>query len=104
MAEINRTQARRGEGGNKLRTYALFKNVCKPEMYLTCIHDRAKCSMMSRFRMGVAPLRVEQGRYEANGRYDGSRGIPCDQRVCQVCECGALENEVHFLMKCSAYD
>ena len=58
---------------------------------------------MSRFRMGVAPLRIEQGRYEANGRNDGSTGIPSEQRICQVCE-GGVEDELHLFMKCPAYN
>ena len=52
--------------------------------------------------MGVAPLRIEQGRYEANGRNDGSHGIPSEQRVCQVCDRGC-EDEIHFLVQCNEY-
>ena len=85
MGEINRPHARRGEEGCKLRTYALFKKGCSLEPYLKWVDDQAKCRLMARFRMGVAPLRIEQGRYKANGRNDGSHGIPSEQRMCQVC-------------------
>ena len=102
LADINRPNAKRGAGGNKLRTYAMFKSECKQEVYLQCVDQQAKWRLMSRFRMGVAPLRIEQGRYEANGRNDGSTGIPSEQRICQVCE-GGIEDELHLFMKCPAY-
>ena len=102
LAEINRPNARHGEGGNKLRTYALFKSECKLEAYLQCTVEQVKWRLMSRFRMGVSPLRIEQGRFEANGLNNGSRGIPCDQRICQVCNNG-IEDELHFFTKCPAY-
>jgi len=103
LTDINKPNAKRGIGGNKLRTYATFKTECKWEAYLNIVHDKAKRRLLAKYRMGVAPLRIEQGRYEANGLNDGSRGIQSSQRICQVCECG-IEDEVHMLMKCSGYN
>ena len=34
---------------------------------------------------------------------NGSRGIPSEQRVCQVCDCG-IEDELHLFAHCAAYD
>ena len=63
--EINRkTNAKRGEGMNKLRTYALFKTEWGIEPYLDYVESRDKRSLLSRFRIGICPLRIETGRYE----------------------------------------
>ena len=102
---ITRPQGSSGVGGNKLRTYATFKafEPYSMEPYLWCVNDRRKRRLLARFRMGIEPLRVETGRYEANGKQDGSRGIPLDERICQQCGSGQVEDEVHFFMKCSRY-
>ena len=73
------------------------------EPYLWFVKDKRKRRLLARFRMAIAPLRVETGRYEANGKQDGSRGIPLGERVCQQCVSGQVEDEVHFFTKCSRY-
>ena len=83
---ITRPQGSTGVGGNKLRTYATFKAL-EPyglEPYLWCVGDRKKRRLLARFRMGIAPLRIDTGRYEANGRQDGSWGIPLTERLSTV--------------------
>ncbi len=52
---------------NQLRTYAFFKKECCFEPYLVVIRDVHKRTCLSPFRMGVSMLRIEAGRYEANG-------------------------------------
>jgi hypothetical protein len=50
-------------------------------------------SALAKFRCGVAPLRLETGRYE---------NIPEDRRLCPICKSG-IENEIHVLFHCVAY-
>jgi hypothetical protein len=86
----------------KLRTYKRFKSVVLMESYLTRVRNRDKRGLLAMLRMGVAPLRVETGRYE---RVDAQHaaGIPFEQRVCLVCGSGCVETEEHFVMECPAY-
>ena len=52
--------------------------------------------------MGVSALRIESGRYEANGTC-GRHGVPVNMRVCQVCSLLKVEDEIHFLLECPTY-
>ena len=79
------SQGRAGIGTNTLRTYATFKAL-EPygmEPYLVFVSEPKKRRLLARFRMGIAPLRIERGRYEANGKV-GSRGVPPKERICQA--------------------
>ena len=51
-------------------------------------------SAVAKFRCGVAPLRVETGRYEI---------IPYDERNCFNC-INVVENEEHVLLECPLYN
>lgn len=83
-----------GRGRNKLKTYTQFKSVYETEKYVECstLSSKYKCAL-AKFRCGVAPLRLETGRYE---------NIPEEQRLCPICEL-AVENEVHVLFHCPLY-
>ena len=48
---------------------------------------------MVKTRLGVLPIRIETGRYERPKK-------PADQRLCQQCSLGSVENEIHFLLEC----
>ena len=50
--------------------------------------------MYSKFRCGVAPLRLETGRYE---------NLQIDERLCLFCSDQSIENETHVLLKCPLY-
>ena len=51
---------------------------------------------LSKLRLGVLPIRIETGRYHPR--------LEEADRICLVCnEPNAIENETHFLLKCSAY-
>ena len=89
---LNKDDGKRG--GNKLRTYRLFKNDFYPEPYV--ISDMPRCyrSAMAKFRCGVAPIRVETGRYE---------NIPLNERTCFNCNHN-VEDEFHVLFHCDIYN
>ena len=110
LVAVAASQGRAGIGGNKLRTYATFKAL-EPygmEPYLVFVSEPKKRRLLARFRMGIgriAPLRIERGRYEANGKV-GSRGVPPNfkERICQHCTLGSIEDELHFFMECPKYE
>ena len=74
--------------------------------FIVYVNDCKKRRLLARFRIrmpGVAPLRVERGRYEANGRQDRSRGVPYEDRKCMHCDMNVVEDELHFFMVCPKY-
>ena len=91
--DINRENARQGVGRNKLRTYRTYKNVYITEQYLNCIMPYYYRSAYAKFRCGVAPIRLETGRYER---------LPEELRTCFNCP-NSIENEEHVLLKCPLY-
>ena len=62
--ELERNLSRSGLGGNTLRTYRTFKHVYGTETYVSSILSRRHRSAYAKFRCGVAPIRLETGRYE----------------------------------------
>ena len=61
-----------------------------------CISDVSSRKLLARFRMVVSTLRIEAGRYEANGTL-GRKGIPIEYRICKCCNLEKVEDEIHFL-------
>ena len=84
---------RNHKGGNKLRTYRCLKDSFETESYVTCHLGRKQRSSIARLRCGVAPIRVETGRYE---------GVELVNRICPFCNNG-IEDEVHVLTQCPLY-
>ena len=91
--EINRENAKRGAGKNKLRTYRLLKQDYAPEEYVLLM-NRSHRGAMAKFRSGTAPIRIETGRYE---------GIPVDERFCPFCP-NQVESELHVILDCHVYE
>jgi len=83
LKRVQDPEGRRPGSGNILRSYALFKNEVGLEPYLWRIKDAGQRRLFAALRMGVAPLRIELGRYEQ--RPLGGKGLPVEERVCQVC-------------------
>ena len=80
----------------KLRTFIQFKefdkispHIVKP---LTFVERRA----LSKFRLGILPLRIESARYLRPL-------VPETERVC-YCNSGKIETEFHALFECKMYD
>ena len=90
---LNTDTSRRGNGGNKLRTYELFKSEFKVEDYCKMLLPLKHRSAFAKFRCGVAPIRIETGRYE---------GLSIEERICPFCS--DIEDEKHVLLDCRVYN
>lgn len=81
---------------NKLRTYCKFKFIFQQEKYLDNIKELSNRSTLARFRISAHKLEIERGRYT----------IPktaVENRICKQCNCEAVEDEEHLLIKCNKY-
>ncbi len=56
FAKVTRTTTLNGQGGNKRRTYRLFKNEIKCEHYLKCILNGCHRITLAKCRCDVAPI------------------------------------------------
>ena len=59
---VNKESAKRGIGGNKLRTYKLFKQRYKTELYATNVFNKGHISTLAKRRSGTAPIMLETDR------------------------------------------
>ena len=91
--ELEREHAQRGSGRNKLRTYRQLKSEYCEEKYVSIIMPKFHRSSYAKFRMGVAPFRLETGRYVH---------LTENRRVCFNCP-NEVESEEHVIMDCPAY-
>ena len=82
---------------SKLRTYRLFKNDYVKEEYLSVnMPGKYKCSF-AKLRCGVAPLKIETGRYEGVSIENRT----CFNNICNVNNC--IENDKTCLLQCPVY-
>jgi hypothetical protein len=81
--------------GKKLRCYETFKQCISQEKYLDTIHNTEARKTMAKFRTSSHNLRIETGRYDK---------ICVSNRLCGMCMSHEVEDEIHFLINCSAYD
>ena len=79
----------------KLQTYTKVKTSFGCEKYLKLIRNFELRRSICQFRVSSHHLQIELGRYQ---------GIPRHQRLCQQCSSGEVEDEIHFLFKCSKYE
>lgn len=79
--------------GNKLRTYKLYKSQYCTELYLKQNMSIKFKSAYAKFRCGVAPLKIETGRYENK---------PINERSCFMCK-NEIEDEKHVFTLCPLY-
>ena len=83
-----------GRGKNKLRSYRMFKRFYDTEQYCSLNIPISHRAAYAKFRCGVAPLRIETGRYS---------NLPVQDRVCPFCPM-TVEDEIHVLFKCQKYE
>ena len=87
-----RVESVSGRGRNKLRTYTTFKEEFTVEQYCCMILSLQRAAICT-FGGGVAPIRIETGRYEH---------WSVDERKCPFCY--NVEDEVHVLFNCHHYE
>ena len=85
-----------GDGGNKLRTYRLFKSSFKCEAYVSMNMSKRYRRAIALFRSGTAPINLELMRY-------GSVKKTVEERTCISCN-DKVESEIHVLTQCPLYD
>ena len=83
---LEREEAIRGNGKNKLGPYRIFKSNYFTEKYLHNKSPRLR-SAMAKFRCGIAPINIEIGRYY---------GISANKRFCHLCS-DVVEDEIHVV-------
>ena len=82
-------------GKPKLRTYVKFKQDMNTEFYATCLLPKYQRSVFAKLRCGILPLKIETGRYNSTA---------LEERICEFCQIGEVEDELHFVCKCTLYD
>ena len=65
------------------------------EKYLISNMSKLERSHLAQFRFGILPIRIETGRFTR---------LNISERVCQICNNGSIEDEIHFLLTCPACD
>ena len=83
------------ENSSKLSFLNKFKKEYKLEDYLNIIKDPSKRRHYTKFRISNHKLLIEHSRYQQ---------IPREERVCQHCSIGSVEDEFHFAFECHKYD
>jgi hypothetical protein len=79
---------------SKLRTYITLKRKLEREKYLE-VRNRYGAPELTKLRGGSNRLRIETGRWSL---------IPKEERFCEICLSGEVEDETHFMLSCSTYN
>ena len=78
----------------KLRTYRTFKLRFGMETYLQTIKNSDVRASLTKFRASAHRLMIEAGRHQK---------LNLEDRVCPMCDLGAIEDELHFVTTCPFY-
>jgi hypothetical protein len=78
----------------KLRLYKTFKQELKTENYVSSNISRSERSFFAQLRFGILPIHIETGRFTRK---------PLEERTCNICNNGEVEDEEHFLLNCDKY-
>lgn len=81
----------------KLRTYKTFKTDIRIEPYLNLNISKSYYCNIARFRLSSHNLNIELGRHKCPF-------VPSEQRFCDKCNSGDVEDEMHCLMVCSSWN
>ncbi len=79
----------------KLDFLAAVKPVFGVEPYIRMNISRYERSLLSQLRYGVLQIQLETGRYQNETR---------NNRLCRICNGGAIEDQQHFVLECPAYN
>ena len=72
--------------------YITLKHKLEREKYLE-IRNRYGAPELTKIRGGSNRLRIETGRWST---------IPKEERFCEICNNGEVEDETHFILSCPA--
>ena len=78
----------------KLSTYLKFKQNFGYENYLSLVKNFELRRAICKLRISAHRLKVEVGRFS---------NIPRNERICNNCSSGCIEDETHFLISCDKY-
>ena len=81
----------------KLRTFNTFKDFNSEAAHIYKPLSFMQRKSISKFRVGLLSLKIETDRYVRPR-------IPPEERFCQMCNNGGVEDETHFLLFCSKFD
>ena len=81
----------------KLDTYFNIKKEFKSESYLILDNFHMR-KAICKLRLSAHNLLIETGRYAK------PRSLPRSERICKNCNLNCIENEFHFLSRCSLYE
>jgi hypothetical protein len=81
------------ENSSKLKFYNTFKTEYQLEKYLSTIKNPTERKTLTKFRVSNHKLMIELGRYKK---------IPREERLCEICQSGEVEDEYHFANSCKA--
>ena len=80
----------------KLSFYYTFKKNYSLSAYLDLPRKNPSRKSLVKLRISSHKIkpRIETGRYNK---------IPCDERLCSLCNCNKIEDETYFLLDCPSY-
>lgn len=80
--------------GGKLSTFLKIKQNFGYENYLSLVKNFEIRRAICKLRISAHRLKIETGRYT---------NIPRNERICNNCSSGCIEDETHFLISCDKY-
>ena len=81
----------------KLRTFLKFKKEYCHETYLLHSKNLNHLTALARLRMSAHTLAIETGRHS-------KPKIAKEDRLCKYCDLNEVEDEQHFLLRCTLYE
>ena len=78
----------------KLDTYKIIENDYCIEPHILYVKNKNYQRALTRLRVSAHKLNIEIGRHRRPY-------IPRHQRLCLYCNCGEIDDEIHFLLKCN---
>ena len=80
---------------DKLRSYSQFKSQLNLENYISVVESVNHRRFLSKLRCSCHVLKIETGR---------RRKLNIEDRVCDMCGDGYVEDEYHFVLICRVYE
>ena len=75
------------------------------EQYLKSFMPRKNRSLFAQLRFGILPLRIETGRFRntKDTQTGQMRKLKPEERLCEICNSNEIEDEIHFVCRCTQY-